>query len=70
MLNWASWGCAVLGIAAGWLGARWGLLGLMYGVTAAWICRGAVSGALAATLLGAETASGVIAPGAAAGVPG
>ncbi len=70
MLNWASWACAGLGVAAGWLGARWGLLGLMYGVTAAWICRGAVSGALAATLLGAETASGVLEPGAAAGVPG
>jgi O-antigen/teichoic acid export membrane protein len=69
MLNWVSWSCAGVGVAAGWLGARWGLIGLMYGVTAAWVCRGAVSGALAATLLGKEPASGALEPGAAAGVP-
>jgi PST family polysaccharide transporter len=69
MLNWVSWTCAAIGVAAGWLGARWGLIGLMYGVTAAWICRGAVSGALAATLLGATPASAALEPEAAAGVP-
>jgi O-antigen/teichoic acid export membrane protein len=69
MLNWVSWTCAGVGVALGWLGARWGLLGLMYGVTAAWICRGAVSGALAATLLGKEPASGPLERPSAAGVP-
>ncbi|HKU60279.1 MAG TPA: oligosaccharide flippase family protein [Gemmatimonadales bacterium] len=68
MLNWVSWTCAAIGVALGWLGARWGLLGLMYGVTAAWVCRGAVSGALAASLLGREQASASMEPGAAAGV--
>jgi hypothetical protein len=69
MLNWVSWACAGIGVVLGWLGARWGLLGLMYGVTAAWICRGAVSGALAAALLGRESTSGALEPGPAAGVP-
>ena len=69
MLNWVSWACAGLGVALGWLGARWGLLGLMYGVTAAWVCRGAVSGGLAATLLGKESTAGALEPGAAAEVP-
>jgi hypothetical protein len=69
MLNWVSWVCAGIGVALGWLGARWGLLGLMYGVTAAWVCRGAVSGALATTLLGKESTAGVLEPGTAAGVP-
>ncbi|HEX5579713.1 MAG TPA: hypothetical protein VFY43_08620, partial [Candidatus Limnocylindria bacterium] len=69
MLNWVSWVCAGIGVALGWLGARWGLLGLMYGVTAAWVCRGAVSGALAATLLGKESTAGALEPGTAAGVP-
>ena len=68
MLNWVSWACAGIGVVAGWLGARWGLIGLMYGVTAAWLCRGVVSGALAATLLGTMPASGAL-EGAAAGVP-
>jgi O-antigen/teichoic acid export membrane protein len=69
MLNWVSWACAGLGVALGWLGARWGLLGLMYGVTAAWVCRGAVSGGLAATLLGKESTAGALGPETAAGVP-
>lgn len=70
MLNWVSWTCAGIGVAAGWLGARWGLLGLMYGVTAAWVFRGAVSGALAARLLDKEPASGALEREPAAGVPG
>ncbi len=51
LLNWVSWTCAGVGITGAWLGARWGLVGLMYGVTLGWICRGAVAGALAAKLL-------------------
>jgi O-antigen/teichoic acid export membrane protein len=51
LLNWVSWACAVVGIVGGWIGARWGLIGLMYGVTFAWICRGAVAATLAAKLL-------------------
>lgn len=50
-LNWVSWTCAGVGVLAAWLGARWGLIGLMYGVTFGWVCRGAVAGALAAKLL-------------------
>jgi O-antigen/teichoic acid export membrane protein len=69
MLNWVSWACAGIGVALGWLGARWGLLGLMYGVTAAWVCRGAVSGGLAATLLGKESTAGALGPESVAGVP-
>lgn len=51
MLNWVSWTCAVVGLAAAWVGTRWGLIGLMYGVTLGWVCRGAVAGGLAARLL-------------------
>jgi len=49
--NWVSWACAIIGLAAAWLGARWGLIGLMYGVTLGWVCRGSVAAALAAKLL-------------------
>jgi O-antigen/teichoic acid export membrane protein len=51
LLNWVSWTCAGIGVAAAWFGARWGLLGLMYGVTLGWVSRGAVAGALASKLL-------------------
>ena len=51
MLNWVSWTCAGIGLAGAWLGARWGLIGLMYGVTLGWVCRGAVAGSLATSLL-------------------
>lgn len=50
-LNWVSWICAGVGVAGAWFGARWGLIGLMYGVTLGWVSRGAVAGALAAKLL-------------------
>jgi len=51
MLNWVSWTCASIGVVGAWAGARWGLIGLMYGVTLGWLSRGAVAGALAAKLL-------------------
>ena len=56
-LNWVSWACAGLGVLAAWLGARWGLVGLMYGVTFAWVARGTFAGALAARLLRGMPAS-------------
>jgi O-antigen/teichoic acid export membrane protein len=51
MLNWVSWTCAGVGLAGGWLGAGWGLIGLMYGVILGWVGRGAVAGFLATRLL-------------------
>jgi O-antigen/teichoic acid export membrane protein len=60
LLNWVSWSCAAVGVAAAWLGARWGLIGLMYGVTFGWVCRGAVAGALASRLLRAWPAPGAL----------
>jgi O-antigen/teichoic acid export membrane protein len=51
LLNWVSWMCAGVGIAGAWLGARWGLVGLMYGVTLGWVIRGSTASALAAKLL-------------------
>jgi O-antigen/teichoic acid export membrane protein len=51
MLNWVSWTCAGVGLVGAWVGARWGLIGLMYGVTLGWLCRGAVAGTLALTLV-------------------
>ncbi len=51
LLNWVSWTCAGVGLLAAWVGARWGLIGLMYGVTFAWVCRGAVAATLAIRLL-------------------
>lgn len=59
-LNWVSWTCAGVGVTAAWLGARWGLVGLMYGVTLGWVCRGAVAAALAKKLLRAGPAAGAL----------
>ena len=61
-LNWVSWTCAGIGVIAAWLGARWGLIGLMYGVTFGWVCRGAVAGALAGKLLREVPATGASQP--------
>jgi O-antigen/teichoic acid export membrane protein len=69
LLNWVSWSCAGIGVGAAWLGARWGLLGLMYGVTLAWVCRGAVAGALAAKLLRGQRVTGDLSPGSPVRVP-
>jgi O-antigen/teichoic acid export membrane protein len=69
LLNWVSWTCAGIGIAAAWLGARWGLLGLMYGVTLGWVSRGAVAGALASKLLRTVPVTGALQPGSPAGMP-
>jgi O-antigen/teichoic acid export membrane protein len=54
MLNWVSWTCAGLGVAGASIGARWGLIGVMYGVTLGWVTRCAVAGALATKLLRRE----------------
>jgi hypothetical protein len=69
MLNWVSWTCAGIGVAAAWFGARWGLLGLMYGVTFAWVSRGAVAGALASKLVRAVPVTGALQPESPAEVP-
>jgi O-antigen/teichoic acid export membrane protein len=69
LLNWVSWTCAGIGVGAAWLGARWGLLGLMYGVTLAWVSRGAVAGALAAKLLRGERVTSDMSPGSPVRVP-
>lgn len=69
LLNWVSWTCAGVGVAGAWFGARWGLLGLMYGVTLGWVCRSTVSGALAAKLLRGERATADLPPGSPVRVP-
>jgi O-antigen/teichoic acid export membrane protein len=69
LLNWVSWTCAGIGVAAAWLGARWGLLGLMYGVSLGWVGRGAVAGALAAKLLRTVPVTGALRAGSPAGMP-
>ena len=69
LLNWVSWTCAGVGVTAAWLGARWGLIGLMYGVTLGWVCRGAVAGALAAKLLRGVPVIGALQPGSPARIP-
>jgi O-antigen/teichoic acid export membrane protein len=56
-LNWASWTCAVIGLVAAWLAARWGLIGLMYGVTFGWVCRCSIAGSLATRLLSSRPAT-------------
>ena len=69
LLNWVSWTCAGVGVTAAWLGARWGLIGLMYSVTLGWVCRGAVAGALAAKLLRGVPVIGALQPGSPARIP-
>jgi len=68
-LNWTSWSCAVIGLAAAWVAARWGLIGLMYGVTMGWVCRLAVAGTLATRLLRGSPLAGALRPEPSAGVP-
>ena len=68
-LNWVSWTCAGVGIAGGWLGARWGLIGLMYGVTFGWVCRAAVAATLAAKLLPAAPIAAALRPGSPERIP-
>lgn len=63
LLNWVSWTCAGVGVIGAWLGARWGLIGLMYGVTLGWVCRGAVAATLAAKLLRAAPVAAELRPG-------
>ena len=67
-LNWVSWTCALIGVAGAWLGARWGLIGLMYGVTLGWVCRGGVSAALATKLLRGRPVPGALQTESAAGL--
>lgn len=69
LLNGVSWTCAGVGVAGGWLGARWGLIGLMYGVTLAWVCRGAVAAGLAAKQLRAAPLPSQPHPGPPAPIP-
>jgi O-antigen/teichoic acid export membrane protein len=69
LLNWVSWTCAGIGVAAAWFGARWGLLGLMYGVTFGWVSRGAVAGALASKLVRTVPVTGALQPESPAEMP-
>ena len=69
LLNWVSWTCACIGVAAAWFGARWGLLGLMYGVTLGWVSRGAVAGGLASKLLRRVPVTNALRPGSPAAMP-
>ena len=55
MLNWVSWACVGVGGIGGWIGARWGLVGLIYGVTLGWFARSAIAGTLSAKLLRGES---------------
>ncbi len=69
LLNWVSWTCAGVGATAAWLGVRWGLIGLMYGVAVGWLCRGAVASALAFRLLRGSPVPGALQPGSPARIP-
>jgi O-antigen/teichoic acid export membrane protein len=68
-LNLVSWACAGLGVVGGWLGARWGLVGLIYGVTLGWVARSAIAGAISARLLRGGSVTGVRQPGSPARIP-
>jgi hypothetical protein len=46
-----AWATVALGAVGGAIGARWGLTGLVYGVSAAWLLRSASAAALAAPYL-------------------
>ena len=42
-----SWTASVLGFWGAWVGVRWGLTGLVYGVGLGWLLRAAAAGWLA-----------------------
>jgi O-antigen/teichoic acid export membrane protein len=69
MLNSVSWGCVGVGVMGGWIGARWGLVGLIYGVTLGWVVRTAIAGALSARLLPGVPVTGAQQPGSPGGIP-
>lgn len=43
VLTCASWLAVVAGIVAAWIGARWGLAGVVFGVASGWLLRAAVA---------------------------
>jgi hypothetical protein len=58
VLGGIAWAACAVGFLGAWLGVRWGLTGLVYGVGAGWLLRAAASGWLASSSLRrAETAS-------------
>lgn len=53
-----AWAACAVGFVGAWLGVRWGLTGLVYGVGVGWVLRAAASGWLASrSLQRAESAS-------------
>jgi hypothetical protein len=58
VLGGIAWAACAVGFLGAWLGVRWGLTGLVYGVGVGWLLRAAASGWLASrSLQRAETAS-------------
>jgi hypothetical protein len=58
ILGGITWTAVAVGFVGAWLGGRWGLTGLIYGVGMGWVLRAAASGWLAArSLQRAETPS-------------
>ncbi|HET8835996.1 MAG TPA: hypothetical protein VFN08_14800, partial [Gemmatimonadales bacterium] len=58
VLGGIAWAACAVGFVGAWLGVRWGLTALVYGVGAGWLLRAAASGWLASrSLRRAETAS-------------
>jgi hypothetical protein len=51
VLGGIAWGACAVGLMGAWLGVRWGLTGLVYGVGAGWVLRAAASGWLASRSL-------------------
>ena len=47
----AGWVAVAAALGGAWVGTRWGLLGLLYGVGLGWLVRGAVAARLAARSL-------------------
>jgi hypothetical protein len=58
VLGGIAWAACGIGLVGAWLGVRWGLTALVYGVGAGWLLRAAASGWLASrSLKRAEVAS-------------
>jgi len=59
VLGGIAWAACTVGLCGAWLGVRWGLTGLIYGVGVGWLVRAAASGWLASRSLNrAEAANG------------
>lgn len=62
LFNFLGWGAVTVGVVAGVVAARWGLVGVIYGVGAGWAARSVIGACLAMPHMRAESGKGTASP--------